>query len=284
MDMPSEQLILNSAGSLPVLIVVVLYILLLLGGTLTAALLIIRTRQSPIPWAGRIEWLRSRPWTWKEGMVVIGIVGLLIGLGWAISTLLANPREGTLIIIQGLTLDLAGLGGIAWVAHSRGWRWSETFGIAPLSPKLIQYGFVFYITLIPFMLISSLVYQGILSAKGYPPNLQDIAILLSGDYSFWARGLIFLFAIAIAPIFEECLFRGILLPLAVRQYGLGTGIFLVSLLFASIHVHLASFIPLLIIASGFSLAYLYTQSLWVPIIMHGLFNGVNLALLLVIRH
>jgi membrane protease YdiL (CAAX protease family) len=65
---------------------------------------------------------------------------------------------------------------------------------------------------------------------------------------------------------------------------LGAGIFVISLLFAAIHFHLPSLIPLLIIASGFSLAYLYTKSLWVPIIMHGLFNGVNLALLLVMRH
>jgi membrane protease YdiL (CAAX protease family) len=228
-------------------------------------------------------WLRSRPWTWREGVAVLGLIGILIGSGWAISAMLDHPSEGAQIIIQGLTLDLAGLGGIAWIAHSRGWRWRETFGIGRLSPKLIQYGFVFYITLIPFMLISSLVYQGILSVKGYPPNLQDIAILLSGNYSFWVRGIIFIFAIVVAPFFEECLFRGIFLPIAVRKFGLGAGIFIVSLLFASIHFHLASFIPLLIIASGFSIAYLYTKSLWVPIIMHGLFNGINLAMLLVIR-
>jgi membrane protease YdiL (CAAX protease family) len=94
----------------------------------------------------------------------------------------------------------------------------------------------------------------------------------------------FIFAVAIAPFFEECLFRGILLPMAIRKLGLGAGIFVISLLFAAIHFHLPSLIPLLIIASGFSLAYLYTKSLWVPIIMHGLFNGVNLALLLVMRH
>jgi membrane protease YdiL (CAAX protease family) len=278
----SEQLMLQPT-SLPALIVGFLYIMMLLGGTLAASLLILRSRQSPVPWADRIMWLRSRPWTWREGVAVLGLIGILIGSGWAISAMLDHPSEGAQIIIQGLTLDLAGLGGIAWIAHSRGWRWRETFGIGRLSPKLIQYGFVFYITLIPFMLISSLVYQGILSVKGYPPNLQDIAILLSGNYSFWVRGIIFIFAIVVAPFFEECLFRGIFLPIAVRKFGLGAGIFIVSLLFASIHFHLASFIPLLIIASGFSIAYLYTKSLWVPIIMHGLFNGINLAMLLVIR-
>ena len=281
--MPSDQLIIQPTLSLPALILGGIYVLILLSGTLIASLLIIKSMRTPVRWTDRAAWLRSRPWTWKEGLAIIGVVGLLIGLGWTISGMLNHPREGTLVIIQGLTLDLAGLVGIAWLVRSRQWKWSDAFGIGILSPKLMKYGLFFYITLIPFMLISSLVYQGILSAKGYPPNLQDIAILLSGDYPLWARGIIFSFAVIVAPFFEECLFRGIWLPIAVRKFGLGAGIFLISFIFAAIHVHLASFVPLLIIASGFSLAYLYTKSLWVPIMMHGLFNGVNLAMLLVIR-
>ncbi len=284
MDMPSDQLILTNAASLPALMVGVLYLLLLLGGTIAASVLIFRPRPKPIRWADRIAWLCTRPWTWREGLTMAALIGLLTGTGWAITSLLDQPQVGTLIIIQGLTLDLAGLGGIAWLVKSHGWNWQEAFGLGRLSKKLVQYGVIFYITLIPFILISSLVYQGILTSKGYPPNLQDIAILLSGDYPLWVRSFMFLFAVAIAPLFEECLFRGILLPMAVRKLGLGTGIFVISLLFAAIHFHLGSFIPLLVIASGFSLAYLYTKSLWVPVIMHGLFNGVNLALLLVMRH
>ncbi len=281
--MSRAQIFLGSSNSLPALILGLGYAVMLLAGTLIALYLILRSTRIPIQWAGKIEWLRSRPWTWREALTVIGLTGLLIGLGWTIGTLLDRPNEGTLIIIQGLTLDLAGLVGITWIIHSRGWQWREAFGIASLTPKLIKYGILFYITLIPFMLISSLVYQGILSANGYPPNLQDIALLLSGSFPLWARIIIFTFAVVVAPIFEECVFRGILLPMAVRKFGLGAGIFMISFLFAAIHLHLGSFIPLLIIATGFSLAYLYSQSLWVPIIMHGLFNGVNLAMLLVIR-
>jgi membrane protease YdiL (CAAX protease family) len=281
--MPGETLILHSPLFQPALIMGLLYALLLLGGTVTASLLILRTLRNPVPWASHAAWLRSRPWTWREGLTLISLIGLLIGLGWSISALLNHPHEGTLLIIQGLTLDIAGLGAMAWLAHSRGWRWRDALGLTPLTPKLLQYGVVFYMTLIPFILISSLVSQGILSLNGYPPNLQDIAILLSGDYPLWLRGVMFVFAIAVAPIFEECLFRGILLPMAVRKFGLGSGIFLISLGFALIHIHLPSFVPLMIIAAGFSFAYLYTRSLWVPIIMHSLFNGINLAMLLVIR-
>ena len=140
-----------------------------------------------------------------------------------------------------------------------------------------------YLTMLPFLFFSALVYQGVLSLNGIPPSLQEIALLLSGDHPLWMRVTLVILAVAVAPFFEECLFRGILLPVLVRRLGLGGGIFLTSLLFASIHFHLPSLIPLIVVASGFSLAYVYSGSLWVSILMHGIFNGVNLALLLAIR-
>ena len=93
----------------------------------------------------------------------------------------------------------------------------------------------------------------------------------------------FFFAAVVAPVFEECVFRGIALPLLARALGVGPAVFLSSLLFASIHFHMASMAPLLVIAVAFALAYIYSGSLWVPITMHATFNAVNLALLLVIR-
>ena len=38
-----------------------------------------------------------------------------------------------------------------------------------------------------------------------------------------------------------------------------------------------------VVSVGFSMAYLYTGSLWAPVCMHAIFNGVNLALLYVVR-
>jgi membrane protease YdiL (CAAX protease family) len=90
-------------------------------------------------------------------------------------------------------------------------------------------------------------------------------------------------AAVLAPVFEECLFRGILLPLLARRLGTGAAVLLSSVAFASIHFHLPSLVPLCVVAVGFSLGYLYAGSLWVPIVMHALFNGVNLSLLLLIR-
>ena len=260
------------------------YILLILAGTAAAIGLTLRTLHVPLDWDSRIQWLRDRPWSWRTGLGVTAMIGLLVCLTTAISSCLTHPRETSLILLQGLLVDLTGLVAIAAVISSKDWEWRSAFGMTSRPLQFLKPATTFYLALMPFVLFSSLVYQGILFANGYPPSLQDIALLISGDHPLWLRVFMIFLAIVIAPLFEECLFRGILLPLVIRRLGLGTGIFAVSLIFASIHVHLPSLIPLTVVAVGFSLAYLYSKSLWVPIIMHGLFNGVNLALLIFVRH
>lgn len=282
--MTSRELVLDSASPLGVVLAGSLYTLLILAGTATAVGLILKAHQSPVDWRGRIRQLRDRPWSWKEALTLISLIGLMIGLSTVLAGLLKHPREATLIVVQSLLLDITGLTAIAALIAKRGWTGAAAFGMTTGPLACLKPGFVFYMALMPFMLFASLVYQGILFMKGYPPELQEIALFLSADHPLWLRLYLIGLAVAIAPLFEECLFRGILLPILVRKTGVGAGIFITSLLFASIHFHLPSLVPLVVVAAGFSLAYLYTGTLWVPIVMHSLFNGVNLALLLAIRH
>jgi len=65
----------------------------------------------------------------------------------------------------------------------------------------------------------------------------------------------------------------------MKRLGAGPAVILSSALFALIHFHVPSFFPLFVLATGLALAYIYTSSLWVPIMMHALFNGINLGLL-----
>jgi membrane protease YdiL (CAAX protease family) len=281
--MPAESLLFDSVSPETAAVVVTLYFLLLLAGTVVATTLIIRSFRTPVDWAPRILTLKSRPWTWREGLAVAAIVGLLICLSMAAAALLKHPRETTLIIMQSIVLDLAGIAAIAWMIIRSGWTRTQAFGMEGTPFRCLKPAVLFYLAVMPFLFFSSLVYQGVLSLNGIPPSLQDIAMLLSADQPLWMRLYMIFLAVAVAPVFEECLFRGILLPLFSRRLGMGAGIFMTSLLFASIHFHLPSLIPLMVVAAGFSLAYVYSGSLWVPILMHGMFNGVNLALLLAMR-
>lgn len=282
--MPAGSLLLESASPGAIALVATTYFLLLLAGTTLAAILVIRSLRSPVDWVSRITTLQTRPWTWREGLAVTGIIGLLICLGIVVASRLNSPREATPVILHSLALDLLGLAAIAGLVFRKGWSRQQAFGLQGTPAAHLKPALVFYLALMPFLFFASLVYQGLLTLNGIPPSLQEIALLLSGDHPLWLRVTMILMAVAIAPIFEETLFRGILLPIVSRRFGLGAGIFITSLLFASIHFHLPSQVPLMVVAAGFSLAYVYSGALWVPILMHGLFNGVNLAMMMALRH
>ena len=86
-------------------------------------------------------------------------------------------------------------------------------------------------------------------------------------------------AVAVAPIAEEILFRGILYP-AVKQLGhprvavIGT-----ALLFALFHVNLLTFASLTAVALALIALYEFTDNLLAPITAHAVFNASNLIML-----
>jgi uncharacterized protein len=129
----------------------------------------------------------------------------------------------------------------------------------------------------------TLIYQAVLRGMGHEIMLQEVALVVAGEQSFWLRMYLMTLAVVLAPLFEEILFRGIGLPLVARKWGAAPAVVIVSLFFAAIHFHLPSMVPLFVIAAAFSLAYIHSGSIVVPIVMHGLFNGVNLVMLMMLK-
>lgn len=282
--MISESALFDSVPPAVAAGVIAAYILLLAAGTVAAVLTLRVALRRGFPWEACGQAIRNRAVSGRDGLAVTGIVIVLLLATWYTATWLRHPAPALLLILQGIGLDLLGLGALAWYLHHRGRVWNEALGLHwQAFPASFRPGIIFYLSVLPFVFFSSLVYQGLLSANGYPPSLQDVALLLTADHPLWMRIYMLFMACVLAPAFEESLFRGVLFPLFARRLGIGSGVFLSSLIFAAIHCHTPSLVPLCVVATGFSLAYLVTGSLWVPIIMHGLFNGVNLALLLALR-
>jgi len=86
------------------------------------------------------------------------------------------------------------------------------------------------------------------------------------------------------PIAEELLFRGFLFKALRNKYPFAVSAGISSLIFSLLHLEPGHILPLFVI--GMALSYLYerTQNITSPIIFHTLFNGLNTALVLILRN
>ena len=105
---------------------------------------------------------------------------------------------------------------------------------------------------------------------------QSIVEFFSGSRTIEQRIMIIVFAVAIAPIVEEFVFRFFIYGVLKRYVGCLLGVILSSLLFAAAHAHFPSFVPLFVLGSCFAIAYEWSGSILVSMTMHSLFNSLTL--------
>jgi membrane protease YdiL (CAAX protease family) len=108
---------------------------------------------------------------------------------------------------------------------------------------------------------------------------QGIVEFFSGSRTIGERIIIIVFAVAVAPIVEEFVFRFFIYGVLKRYVGCFLGVILSSLLFAAAHAHLPSFVPLFVLGSCFAIAYEWSGSILVSMTMHSLFNSLTLTAL-----
>jgi len=108
---------------------------------------------------------------------------------------------------------------------------------------------------------------------------QNIVEMFSGSNTMQQRVLIIVLAVAVAPIAEELVFRFFLYGVLRRYLGRFAALLISALLFAAVHQHLPSFVPLLVLGSCFTIAYEWSGSILVPMAMHSLFNSLSLIFL-----
>jgi len=108
---------------------------------------------------------------------------------------------------------------------------------------------------------------------------QSIVEFFSGSRTIEERIMIIVFAVAIAPIVEEFVFRFFIYGVLKRYVGCLPGVILSSLLFAVAHAHFPSFVPLFVLGSCFAIAYEWSDSILVSMTMHSLFNSLTLTAL-----
>ena len=238
------------------------------------------------------------PWNWEITWQVI-IVGFFIAgqfvvpILFQVFKLLVAPLSVSLTAALGLvagranalsTLVVYGLMSAATigvlVVSIRDYKpLAQGWFRVKLAEKWWLWGLGGYVVAIPLVIGVSVVNQSIWQGRGGSNPLLQI-VLEEGDGV--ALGIFFFTAAIAAPIFEEILFRGFLLPSLTRYMSTWGAIALSSVLFAAAHLSVSEILPLAVL--GMVLGFVYTRSknLLAPMMVHSLWNSATMLGLLVL--
>jgi membrane protease YdiL (CAAX protease family) len=154
-------------------------------------------------------------------------------------------------------------------------HWRDAFGLRSLN-FLRALGWAMVVLIVT--LVFEIVYEAALQKIGWQPK-PETAVELLTDAPLWPTGIYLgFFAVVLAPVAEEFIFRGVLFPF-IKQLGWPKlAWFGVSFLFALIHGAAAIFIPLFVLALALTWLYEKTGNLLASIVVHSLFNAANLVI------
>ncbi len=156
-------------------------------------------------------------------------------------------------------------------------RWREVFGLGELRlPRALLAALLTVLVVLPVAWWLQQASVFVLEKIGWSPEAETAVTLLAGAKSWWTSVYLGIFAVVIAPVAEEFIFRGVLYPF-VKQLGYpGFAWIGVNFLFALIHMDAAALLPLFVLALALTWLYERTDNLLAPITAHSLFNVANL--------
>ena len=117
---------------------------------------------------------------------------------------------------------------------------------------------------------------------GDPGGSNPLLELVLGSKDPLALFLLGWTAVVLAPLFEETIFRGALLPVLAKRWGTAGGVVLSALLFAMAHISIGELAPLTVLGVGLALLRVSTGRLLPSVLMHALWNAITFLNLLVL--
>ncbi len=130
-----------------------------------------------------------------------------------------------------------------------------------------------YLSAIPLVFVVSFINQQFWQGQGGSNPLLFLA-LKSQDKL--ALAIFFITASIAAPIFEEIMFRGFLLPSLTRYLPVWSSILVSAFIFAIAHLSLAEVLPLATLGIVLGFVYTKSRSLLASILVHSLWNSGTL--------
>jgi membrane protease YdiL (CAAX protease family) len=186
------------------------------------------------------------------------------------------------MIIAALSLQGAALMLVPHFLREQDLSWKEAFGFGNNWRRAMMLGVILACLFLPvamglqWLSAQVMVHLPRLQLR---PQEQEAVQTLQMAVTWFHRLALGAVTIVLAPAAEEILFRGILYP-TIKQAGFPRlAMWGTALLFAAIHLNLATFVPLTILALGLALLYERTDNLLAPITAHALFNAMNFVIL-----
>ncbi|MFO7871800.1 MAG: CPBP family intramembrane glutamic endopeptidase [Kiritimatiellia bacterium] len=264
----------------------------LITGVFIDAAFLAGRRRRKLDLARLAQGFSPRPWTMRDGMTVLAFLIFihLVAIVLFNAFKSGNNEPGgsampTAVLAHMSVLYAAGLGLIVYLIRSRRLTWNGAFGLKRRGPAYVmKQAVLFLAATLPLFVFAAWVNSLLLELAGHEIKPQPVITLLAERrFPLWSQVTLALMAVTLAPAVEELLFRGVAMPIALKHTSPFAAICLVSVIFAELHFHLASLLPLFVLAFGLSVAYLYTGSIAVPIVMHALFNAFSMSRLLILR-
>jgi membrane protease YdiL (CAAX protease family) len=152
------------------------------------------------------------------------------------------------------------------------WRWRPFWQTLRQAIRML-------LVVLPLVALSGWLIDAVWSDPGGSNPMLDLVLTGSEPVALACFALT---AIVLAPLFEETLFRGVLLPVLGRQLGALTAVLLSAALFAAAHLSLSELLPLFVLGCGLGWLRLRSGRLSASVLMHALWNGLTFANLMLL--
>lgn len=219
-------------------------------------------------------------------VIAFGFFGQLALQFTAVKWLQAQPDGDTLdLMVRGSVFHFGAIA--AWIIlQTRERRQQQPPGHATEAPagRVSARGVVIGVVLafaavIPPINAAGILSEYVLERAGLPAQPQELVDLFLHISSPALLCAMIAFALAIAPVSEELVFRAGLFRYLRTRAPRWVAFTASAALFALLHANLVSFLPLFVVGVVFSIAYERTGSIVTPMLAHALFNLNTLLLL-----
>lgn len=250
------------------------------------AQLLLKGKDSIIAQNGNLAW--STPW---DGEIILQVfVGGFFFVGQIIVPELlsvlpiprgvaANVRLQAFYVLTSYLLVAFGALSVLYFSIKNFFPLESDWFRFRLRDKWFLWGFGGYCAALPIVLLVSVINQKLWEGQGGSNPLLQL-VLKSHDSL--ALTIFFVTAAIAAPLFEEILFRGFLLPSLTRYIPVWGSIIISSLLFAAAHFSLSELIPLTSLGIVLGIVYTRSRNLLAPMLLHSLWNSGTLLSLFIV--